>query len=636
MNLTPDAQHELDYYQWFVQHAPRPADLQGMGYTSTLLPYQPLISVITPTFNTPDRFLREAIESVMAQAYPYWELCLADDASTEPHVRQVLEEYAKRDDRIKVVFRSENGHISRASNSAIEIATGEFIALLDHDDLLAPEALYEMALCLNHHPELDMIYSDEDKLEENGTLRYPFFKPDWCPDSFLSRMYTCHLGLYRRSIVNTIGGFRVGFEGSQDYDLVLRFTEQTQRIHHISKILYHWRIHAQSAASGAAAKPYAYEAGKRAIASAIERRGENGVVHFVKNFPGFYIVRYDCPKSSLVSIIITVSPDNPFLETCLTSIFSSTTDIPYEVILVSGKVNDVTHNLVQNWSDRHPHRLTYQSYDGAKNDVYLRNTAANHARGNFLLFLSEKLEVTTPYWIEAMIEQSQRSTIGVTSAILLDTDRKIYHAGLLLSPTQVFVFGHQGSSKDDSGYGGHLVGINNCSAVTSDCLMCDREWFNQIGKFEESLPPLESGVDLCLKSLEQGLKNVCLPHVVFRYRVNSENPLSEQALSYFQTRWLNALKHDRCYSRHLTLETPGYSIKPSIRSSDLTQLTSAIAKKQELREKLIRVRTRLHDTQSELERTQAQLAEIETSKFWKLRNYWIRVKQFLRKLSTRD
>jgi O-antigen biosynthesis protein len=629
MNLTPDAQHELDYYQWFVQHAPRPADLEGMVNTSTLLPYQPLISVITPTFNTPEPFLREAIDSVIDQAYPHWELCLADDASTEPHVRQVLEEYTKRDSRIKVIFRPENGHISRASNSALEVATGEFIALLDHDDLLAPEALYEMALCLNHDPEIDMIYSDEDKLEENGTLRYPFFKPDWCPDSFLSRMYTCHLGLYRRSIVNTIGGFRVGFEGSQDYDLVLRFTEQTQRIHHIPKILYHWRIHAQSAASGAAAKPYAYEAGKRAIASALERRGERGIVHFVQNFPGFYIVRYDCPTPSLVSIIITVSPESLSLETCLTSIFSSTTNVPYEVILISGRVNDSTRNVIQNWNNQQPHRLTYHSCEDAKNDLHLRNIAANHARGNFLLFLSDNLEVITPDWIEAMIEQSQRSAIGVTSAILLDTDHKIYHAGLLLSPTQ-FVFGHQGSFKDESGYGGQLIGINNYSAVTSDCLMCDREWFDQVGKFEESLPVLESGVDLCLKSLEQGLKNVCLPHVMFRYVVTPEKHLFEQTLSYFQTRWLNALSHDRCYSRHLTLESPGYSIKPSPRSSDCTQLTIAIAKKQELREKLIRVRTRLHDTQSELERTQAQLAEIETSKFWKLRNYWIRVKQFLR------
>src|SRR6478672_2721113 len=221
------------YERWLNKNYPRAADLRKMVETLEIFSYKPLISAIMPVFNPPEQFLQEAIDSVINQIYPYWELCIADDASTQPYVRSILKKYAETDSRIKTVFRKENGHISRTSNSALEIATGEFVALLDHDDILTPDALYEVGLLLNRYPQADMIYSDEDKIAEDGRLRDPFFKPDWCPDSFLSRMYTSHLGTYRRSLVNKIGGFRVGYEGSQDYDLVLRITEKTQNIFHI-------------------------------------------------------------------------------------------------------------------------------------------------------------------------------------------------------------------------------------------------------------------------------------------------------------------------------------------------------------------------------------------------------------------
>ncbi|NER26505.1 MAG: glycosyltransferase, partial [Symploca sp. SIO1C4] len=240
LEIPPEIPHsdDVNYQKWLLKNHPDQAELCKLTQTVETFSYKPVISLIVPVFNTPEYFLRQAIDSVLNQVYSYWELCIADDASTEPYIRSILEEYVSKDPRIKVVFRTENGHISHASNSAIEIATGEFIALLDHDDLLTPDALYEVVLLLNRHPEADMIYSDEDKIDEQNRLRDPFFKPDWCPDSFLSRMYTCHLGTYRRSIVNEIGGFRVGYEGSQDYDFVLRFTEKTENIFHIPKILY--------------------------------------------------------------------------------------------------------------------------------------------------------------------------------------------------------------------------------------------------------------------------------------------------------------------------------------------------------------------------------------------------------------
>ncbi|WP_239651905.1 glycosyltransferase family 2 protein, partial [Neosynechococcus sphagnicola] len=213
------------YYSWLIRNYPRLTDLERMRSTLPAL-RSPIISILMPVYNTPENYLRAAINSVLAQVYPCWELCIADDASTVPHIHQILKDYGEQDPRIKVDFRTENGNISRCSNSALTLATGEFVALLDHDDLLTPDALYEVVLLINQHPEVDFVYSDEDKIDDHYHLSQPYFKADWCPDSILSRMYTCHLGVYRKSLVEEIGGFREGFEGSQDYDLVLRLTEK--------------------------------------------------------------------------------------------------------------------------------------------------------------------------------------------------------------------------------------------------------------------------------------------------------------------------------------------------------------------------------------------------------------------------
>ncbi|HYP13813.1 MAG TPA: glycosyltransferase, partial [Bryobacteraceae bacterium] len=240
--------------------------------------HKPLISVLTPIYNTPERWLRRAIESVLDQQYPNWELCLADDRSTDPHIRSVLEEYKARDPRIKVAYRDTNGHIAEATNTALELATGEFVALLDHDDEIAPDALLEVAIALNQNPSLDFIYSDEDKIDEEGFCTDPFYKPDWSPDYFLTCMYTCHLGVYRTSLVREIGQFRPEVNGAQDYDLALRLVTQTERIHHIPKVLYHWRTLETSTASGAEAKDYAYPAAQRAIENHLQLAGTPGTV----------------------------------------------------------------------------------------------------------------------------------------------------------------------------------------------------------------------------------------------------------------------------------------------------------------------------------------------------------------------
>jgi O-antigen biosynthesis protein len=568
---VPPVSTETPYDRWRQVYMSRPADLKRLAAVVNYLPYQPLISIIVPTYNTPEEFLREAIDSVINQVYPHWELCIADDCSTEPHVRATLEEYASQDSRVKVVFRTENGHISRSSNSAIEVATGEFIALLDHDDVLRPEALYEVVFLLNQHPEADMIYSDEDKIDEYGDRRDPFFKPEWCPDSFLTRMYTCHLGVYRRSIITEIGGFRVGYEGSQDYDLVLRFTEKTNHIFHIPKVLYHWRIHQQSAASGSEAKPYAYIAAKKALADALERRRELGVVEDVEGYLGHYNIRYQIQGTPKVSIIIPTKDLGKLLDQCLQSIFTISTYPNYEVILVdNGSTEEYTEKIINHWLNREPDRFFCHRLDIPFNYSRLNNDGVRQATGSLLLFLNNDTEVITPNWIEAMVEQAQRSSIGAVGAFLLYPDDTVQHAGVVLGLGALAGHVFTRFPATATGYFGQLLTVNNYSAVTAACLMCRREIFEAVGGFNEDLAVALNDIDLCLKMAEKGYRNVFTPNAkLYHYESKSrghENSPEKQArflkeCEYMKQRWKEIYENDPCYSPNLSRIHCDYRIR---------------------------------------------------------------------------
>lgn len=533
--------------------------------------YKPLISVIMPVYNTPEQFLREAIQSVIDQVYPYWELCIADDASTRSSIQAILEEYQAKDSRIKVVFRTQNGHISEASNSALELATGEFIALLDHDDVLTPDALYEVVHLLNQHPEADMIYSDEDKLDEKGQLASPFFKPDWCPDSFLSRMYTCHLGVYRRKLVNKVGNFRVGYEGSQDYDLVLRFTEKTDHIFHIPKVLYHWRIHSESAASGTEAKPYAYQAAVKALQDAIDRRGEKGVIQDVQGFLGHYRVRYEITDYKRVSIIIPSRDLGEILDRCLESIFTKSTYPNYEVIVIdNGSVEDYTHQVITKWKEKESSRFNCYRLDIPFNYSKLNNYAVSQAKGDYLLFLNNDTEVITSDWIEAMVEQAQRPSIGAVGALLLYPDDTIQHAGVVIGMRDVAAHSHQYFEVNQPGYYGQIASMNNYLAVTAACLMCRREVFERVGGFDEQLAIAYNDVDFCLKLVQQGYRNLYLSHVLLYHdesKSRGDEDTPEKLYRYMEEvklirqRWRKFIDNDPCYNPNLTLSQFDYSIK---------------------------------------------------------------------------
>ena len=566
----PVKSRDFKYQQWLRKNYPQPKNFDKIKSQILTLDYRPLISVIVPIYNSDRHFLQQAIESVIDQIYPNWELCLADDCSSKPHVKSVLEEYSQKDERIKVVYRSQNGHISEASNSALEIASGEYVALLDHDDLLAPHALFEVVKLLNQHPEADFVYSDEDKVDEQNVHKDPFFKPDWCPDSFLARMYTCHLGVYRRSLVTEVGNFRLGFEGSQDYDLVLRVTEKTDKIFHIPDILYHWRIHSESTASESEAKPYAANAAQRAIGEAIARRGEPGKVTTHPVFAGVYTVRYDIKDYKLVSIIIPTKDLADTLDVCLKSIFSNTTYPNYEVIVIdNGSTEAQTFKCFEYWQQQQPERFKCYTYDVPFNYSQINNYAVEKAEGDYLLFLNNDTEVITPDWIEAMVEQAQRESIGAVGTLLLYPDDTVQHAGVVLGIGGVAGHSHKNFPATVPGYISQLISTNNYSAVTAACLMCRRDVFEEVGGFETKLAIAFNDVDFCLKLVSRGYRNIYLPHVVlYHYESKSrgyENTPAKQArfakeVNYMKQTWHSFCHNDPCYSPHLTKVREDYSL----------------------------------------------------------------------------
>lgn len=518
--------------------------LESINY----LEQKPIISIILPVYNPKAKYLREALESVLNQTYPHWELCIADDSSTKPYVREILIEYAQKDNRIKVMFRQENGHISRASNTALEIATGEYITLLDHDDLLAPDALSEVVKLLNEHPEADMIYSDEDKIDENNTHKYPYLKPDWCPETFWSTMYTCHLGVYRRSIIQEIGGFRVGYEGSQDYDLVLRVTEKTDKIFHIPKILYHWRLHSGSASANFDSKPYAFEAGRKAIQSAMDRRGQNALVRHVDNkYCGYYEIDYQITNPDLVTIIIPTKDLGEILDQCLESVFTKTEYPHYEVIIIdNGSFEQKTQEIFKKWQEKEVNRFIVHQLDIPFNFSAINNFGAKKAQGKYLLFLNNDTEIITGNWLTKLVAQSQNHEIGAVGALLLYPDNTVQHSGII-----VRVASKEGdiAINDKNKY----QAPKNCAAVTAACLMCRKEVFEEVGGFDETLAVAYNDVDLCLKFHQQGYRNVVIPQVkLYHYesktRGYEDTPAKKARLqketNILRSKWENIFLYD--------------------------------------------------------------------------------------------
>ena len=548
----------LGYQTWLLQNSLTQEQIDWIPETIDTLGYKPLISVLLPVFN-PSPNLTETIESLSLQIYPYWELCLVN-CSTESEIVRAVAKYAAADSRIKLVDSQATINATEALNLALSEATGDFIALLRQGDLLTIDALYEVVELLNQSPETDMIYVDEDKVDREGQYLEPIFKPDWCPDSFLSRMYTGSLGIYRRSLVEKIGGFSPNHEAAWNYDFVLRFTEKTQNILHIAKILYHERI--QPIESDRV------KAEKAAIEAALKRRGEDAVVIEHQKIAGVYSIRYKITDYKPISIIIPAKNQSSILDRCLESIFTKTSYPNYEVIVVDNGSNEPEFaRVIAKWQER-VNKFSCYSLDIPFNYSKLNNFGVSKARGDYLLFLNNDTEVISKDWLEAMVEQAQRESIGAVGAMLLYPDRTVQHAGVILGIRGVAGHSHKHYSYGEPGYTNQLIATNNYSAITAACLMCRRAVYQEVKGFDEILSVAFNDVDFCLKIRQKGYQNVLLPYVVlYHYESQSrgdDNTLEKQRrlhqeVATMEARWKSQIDRDPCYNSNLTKNKEDYS-----------------------------------------------------------------------------
>ena len=506
----------------------------------------PLISIVMPVYNTPENYLRMAIDSVFNQIYTHWELCIADDCSPSPHVRKILDEYAARDSRIKVTYRKKNGHIAAASNTALELVTGEYAGLLDHDDELAEIALLKMAQAIAADRSVDMLYSDEDKLSLAGEHFDPFFKPDWSPEYFLACMYTCHLGVYRTTLLREINGFRSDFDTAQDYDLVLRLTAKTTRVKHVPEVLYHWRAIPTSTASGHSAKPQAHDFAQRALKDYLGASGFPGSVE-AGPAPGFHRIRYAIRGRPLVSIIIPSAcrplkidgRESSHVIRCVESIFKKSTYKDFEVLIVDR--NEMPPSMQSRFEKLGVKRVTY---DVAFNWSLVNNLGVKASKGTHYLFLNDDMEVINPDWLESLLEFSQQPAIGAVGAKLMFPNGRLQHVGVTVlgsNPKHMYY----GAAGSEPGYFNSNVVHRNLSAVTGACLMTRADVFRELNGFTEELPYNYNDVDYCLKVISSGKRVVYTPYAqLFHYESATKTGTYPSEVLEFQRRWAKKFPTD--------------------------------------------------------------------------------------------
>jgi len=516
----------------------------------------PRFSVVTPVYDPPEHILRAAISSVREQTSRDWELILVDDASPSAHVRRVLEEAAAADRRVRTVFRPTNGGIVDASNDALELATGEFVVLLDHDDLLDPTALAAVAAAVDAHPDTDYLYSDEDHITLEGYRVDPFYKPDWSPERLRSQNYCCHLSVLRRSLVDEVGRFRPGFDGSQDYDLVLRVTERARHIHHIHQTLYHWRRIATSVSGNPSAKPYAYDAGRRAIQEHCDRMGIDAVVESQEPL-GTYRVRRKVLGDPLVSIIIPTcgsrgrvwGVERNYVVGAVQSILDHASYRNVEFVIVA---DDTTPPPVIAALERVAgERLRLVWYDRPFNFSEKINLGRVHSRGDYLLVLNDDIEVISPDFIEVMVGLAQDPEVGTVGAKLLFSDGTLQHAGHVYNgdPYHIF-FKFHGTEVGPSSM---LKIQRECIGVTAACLMIRPEVFDAVGGLSAEFHSNFNDVDFALKIIRSGYRTVWSPYAeLYHFESVSRDPtVTQSEYDLLRRRWDHALEIDPYYNTNL-------------------------------------------------------------------------------------
>ena len=564
------------YTQWLSQvprHDPTSEQIAELASRPVCFPS---FSVVVPTWNTREDLLRACLDSVLNQSYPHWQLVVADDASTQPHVAKVLLEYAARDDRVEVVFCPEHGHISAATNAALERADRMYVAFLDHDDLLDQHALYHMARAIQLRPDADILYSDEDHIDERGAPLSAHYKSAWNPDLLLANNYICHLAVYERTLIKQVGGLRLGVEGSQDHDLLLRCMSLVppENILHIPRVLYHWRMTAGSTAQDPASKPYTTAAGIKALQDLFVNR--KGVEVTMGRVPNTYRVTWPLPEPRpLVSVVIPTKDRLDLLRRCLDTLLRAT-DYSFEVTLVdNGTTDPVTLNYMAGAEQDHRVRVLWKP--GPFNFSALCNAGAEEANGALLLLLNNDTEITGSDWMAEMARQAWRPEVGCVGAKLRYPSGRIQHGGVLMGIGGIANHAHHLFPRRDLGYATRLSSHQNFLAVTGACLMLRTELYRSLGGLDEAnLPIAYNDVDLCLRARRAGYWNVWTPYAELTHRASSsrgpEGP--ERAAqfaresAYMQEKWGAVIAEDPFYHPYFTKEEGSFAL------ADPTTLTT--------------------------------------------------------------
>ena len=560
---------EVPYGPWYQAYVPDQETLEAQKKHK--FDYRPLISIAVPAYQTPVEFLKQMIESLISQTYPEWELCIANASPDNEEMQRVLADYSAKDSRVRFCNLKENLGIAENTNRAFSMAKGEFMGLLDHDDLLAPNALYEIVQALQDHPQADALYTDEDKVTTELDEHFqPHLKPDFNLDLLRSNNYICHFFVVRRSIVEKAGGFRKEFDGAQDYDFIFRCTENAREVLHVPEILYHWRTHKASTADNPASKMYAFEAGKRAIEANLERTGTKGVVSHTQDL-GFYRVKYPVQGKPLVSVIIPNKDEKETLQTCMEMLNNNTSYQNFEIIIIEN--NSTTDEIFRYYKElsKDP-RIHLLRWGKEFNYSAINNFGVAHAKGEYLLFLNNDIKSINPDWMEELLGVCQRPEVGGVGAKLIYPDNTIQHAGCVVGMGGIAGHMFVDMPADRTGYLHKASLLQDMSAVTAACLMMKKEVFEEAGGFTEELAVAFNDVDLCLKVRKNNHLIVYDPYAKL-YHMESKTRGAEDSkekvrrfqteIEYMRCHWLDILKNgDPCYNKNLSLTKWNYSLKP--------------------------------------------------------------------------
>ncbi len=552
------------YYQEWIRRVDTysQSDFERIQGQINASEHHPHISVIMPVYNPQIQFLEQAIQSVVQQIYPYWELCIADDASTDPRVSKTIQDFAKTDARIRYMIREENGHISAASNSALDLAHHAYIALLDHDDTLHPLALYYVAHTITEHPDCEIIFSDEDKITTRGRRLDPYFKPDFDYDLFLSHNMVSHLGVYKLATVRSVGGFREGLEGSQDYDLALRVLEKCtpDQIIHIPFPLYHWRISKHSVAENVNIKPYAIQAAQRALSEHHIRKNVLAKVSFDPEIVAFnteYILQEPQPS---VEIIVSTPLQAADLDHFLLDLLDNTNYSNYNITLLTQPSVENDQNfaaLANNFGSI----ISLQYAQENQNIAAQLNHHANNATADILVLIKAALSGFFPGWLRLLVGQAIQNGVGAVAPKLLYSTGDVYSTGLILGGPSMINHIYKQESKSEAGYFGWAKVQRGYSALSEKCLVVKRDHFLAVGGFDHEIKePLLNNVDFCLKCKEKGLRNILNPSVPlimpgqFKPKTDSmTGQYSADDADLFRFRWQKYLKDDPAFNPNLTI-----------------------------------------------------------------------------------